>query len=200
MVVSFVFIRHGEKPEDESNPNLSPEGYLRSLNLARQMPFDKVPTFIIAPKPKSKILTIPDTFHPPDLCSLEAFTSYFAGCAQLRALQTIIPLAKKIPVPIQCDCKTNDIEGIVKKLVKIYKEYTAKDVDVVVLTCWEHKAMGRIVKDLLLALNPREMDKELKKFDIHYPGKKFNLKWHVDHKLGDNGTDQYVFWQDSMPF
>jgi len=45
---------------------LSPEGYLRSLNLAKKMPFDKVPTFIIAPKPKSKILSIPDTFHPPN--------------------------------------------------------------------------------------------------------------------------------------
>jgi hypothetical protein len=88
----------------------------------------------------------------------------------------------------------------VKNLVGIHKEYESKDVDVVVLTCWEHKAMGKIVKELLLALNPKEMEKELKDFEIHYPGGKFNLKWHVNHKVGDSGTDHYVFWQDSMPF
>ena len=70
-MVSFVFIRHGEKPKDKSNPNLSPEGYLRALNLANKMPFDKVPTFILAPKPKSKIVTIPDTFDPPEFSTLD---------------------------------------------------------------------------------------------------------------------------------
>jgi hypothetical protein len=86
MVVNYVFIRHGEKPADENNPDLSPEGYLRSLNLANKMPFDKVPTFIIAPKPKSKILSAPDTFHPPNFFSLGELTSYFTGFVQLRAL------------------------------------------------------------------------------------------------------------------
>jgi hypothetical protein len=191
--MKFIFIRHGEKPLDLDNKNLSPEGYSRSIRIASDIPFDK-PLFLIAPKPKSKRLIIPDIFNPPEFDDLESLVSFFEGCKQVRSLQTIIPIAKRLSLPIHCSCMTDDIEGIIRVLLAFEKKYK-KDENVVILICWEHKIMGEIVKRLLSSLNA------VKNVSVHqninYPKSNFNIKWEISQEKDEK---VYNFKEDFLPF
>jgi broad specificity phosphatase PhoE len=86
-----LLMRHGEKPSDEKDPNLSADGLSRAHKLATY---------------------IPATFCKPDALFASAISKHSA-----RPYQTLEPLSKKTGIPIDAAYADQNYAGLAKELL-----------------------------------------------------------------------------------
>ncbi|KAF0687412.1 Aste57867_20848 [Aphanomyces stellatus] len=131
----IYLIRHGEKPDDEDDKYLSPRGEQRAACLAAKW---KAAGFTN--------LYCPD--FDPDTNK------------RGRACQTLRPLSKAIPLPLNSDFDRDDPDGVAAALLEAVQ-------DGPVLLAWEHK----VLTDIGEALGGASKT---------YPKKEFDLIWTFD--------------------
>jgi len=88
----IVILRHGEKPKNPRDPNLSPVGEQRANMLAA---------------------VIPKIFPRPDFLFAAAPSK-----SSDRPVETLTPLAKALTMPLHCDIADNDFEVLVADLLE----------------------------------------------------------------------------------
>ncbi|ORY81580.1 hypothetical protein BCR37DRAFT_387815 [Protomyces lactucae-debilis] len=117
------FVRHGEKPRDDSDSELSALGVRRSQCIANL--FSHEPYHI-------KHILVPATVTKKD------------GLHRQRSLKTILPLADALGLSKHIDmCDRDDAKCAAGK---IRAALALGDGDIVV--CWEHKKLSDIVQEL----------------------------------------------------
>lgn len=116
----IIFIRHGEKTKRD-DVNLSPLGYKRAEKL--------VEYFI-----NSKSIPIPDKIIAMKQSHKESSN---------RSYETVQPLAKHLNLKISDHYTREEI----KEIAEYIKEHESKNS--VVLVCWEHSCIPKIVEKLL---------------------------------------------------
>jgi hypothetical protein len=128
----IIIIRHGDKDaEEESNHNLSKEGFSRALALPDVL-IKKFKTFsaIFAPQP-----------IPPK-------------AKNIRSIQTITPAAIRLGININTSFRVGDEDKLAKELL------TDSTLDgKAVLVVWEHKNIMRIIKELGVKEGPEKWGK-----------------------------------------
>jgi phosphohistidine phosphatase SixA len=87
----ILLMRHGEKPNDPVDPNLSPAGRQRAQNLASYMP---------------------TTFGQPDFLFAAASTKH-----SLRPVQTLEPLSEMSRLEINSDFADEDYEALAREIL-----------------------------------------------------------------------------------
>jgi hypothetical protein len=87
-----VILRHGEKPQDPHNPDLSPVGTARADMLATE---------------------IPQLFPHPDF-QFAAAPSKFSN----RPVETLTPLARALTLPLEADIAASDYEVLASDLLR----------------------------------------------------------------------------------
>jgi broad specificity phosphatase PhoE len=102
-----LLMRHAEKSGDPMDPHLSDPGQVRAQRLA-----DYIPT----------------TFWTPDFVFAAALSKHSA-----RSYETVVPLAKKIGVPIDATFADQDYAALATELLS-KPGYSGK----LVLICWHH--------------------------------------------------------------
>ena len=120
---TILIIRHGEKPSDENDIDLTPEGFKRA---------DAIPILF------KKSATRPDPFSTPDFI--------FAAQASRhsnRPKETVLPLAKTLKLDINGDYSNSDYPKLAEELLSNTK-YDGKTV----LICWHHGTIPELVTKL----------------------------------------------------
>ena len=87
----IVLLRHAEKPDDDTNPNLSPKGQLRAAGLA---------------------VLIPQLFGRPD-----AIFATAPSKSSDRPVETVTPLSEEVHVPIRDKWKDDEYGALAAHLL-----------------------------------------------------------------------------------
>ncbi|EGT0659669.1 histidine phosphatase family protein [Proteus mirabilis] len=117
---TLVFIRHGEKPDNDSG-QLSCQGLNRALALP------------------NRLIT---QFGQPDALFAAAPKQNKLGNS-LRSLQTLTPLAVKTSLPIHLNYHAKEIDPLRNKLLS--EEYQNS----VIFIAWEHDNLVKVVRDIM---------------------------------------------------
>ena len=165
-VETIVFLRHGEKPEQEIG-QLNCQGLNRALALPRGLTskFGK-PDYIFAPT-TSRMSNIVGG----------------VGYNYLRPLATIEPTAIELGMPVDTDFAYTDIDGLRSELTG------QKYQNALIFVAWEHHELENVVKQLVSEFhgNPDEVP--------HWKGKDFDSLYIVRITSRD-ATKSVAFTQD----
>lgn len=119
-------IRHGEKPENNKDKNLSPAGYARAECLA------------------SKVFAGSSTqFKPPAALMAQRPVK---GDMSLRPIETLTPLSKTLGIEIQTPCTFDEHQCAI--------DYINNQTAYPLVVAWEHKNLAEILTQLTDSADP----------------------------------------------
>lgn len=118
---SVFLMRHAEKPDDPTDPNLAPAGVERAKRLANWLPskMEDSPKFIFAASPSKH---------------------------SARPYETVKPLSKAVGVPINATFADQDYSALAEELL-VDPVYA----NAVVVVCWHHGHIPSFARDLKAA-------------------------------------------------
>jgi hypothetical protein len=119
---AILLIRHAEKPADDADIHLSPEGKKRA---------DALPDLF------KKTDTRPDPFPTPDFIIATKASKH-----SNRPVETVTPLAKALKLEVDATYANDDYPNLVEKLYTTPK-YEGKTV----LICWHHGTLPGVRDD-----------------------------------------------------
>jgi hypothetical protein len=160
----IILLRHAEKPADESDTHLAPQGRVRAAALV------------------SFLTTAPQlvTNGPP--VALFAVQPTVEG-RSLRPRETLEPLAKYLKLPIQVPYPAKDYAALARKILHD-PAYDGKQV----IICWVHASLAELAEEL--GVRPKPADWGRNVFDrlwlISYHGDQASLE-DLPQKLGAAG-------------
>ncbi|KAL6904988.1 hypothetical protein GGI43DRAFT_398627 [Trichoderma evansii] len=155
---TVYFIRHGEKPSNDSDPNLSAQGLQRAQCLrtvfGASSQYDI--GYIIAEKPKGKCRSVQ---HHWLFCEMALkLTQSNSDDSRLRPLDTVTPLAQDLGLTVDTSCGKTKSDCV----ADLVNNYTGAGN---ILICWEHGELTNIAD--AIGINPAPT----------YPDGSFNLIW-----------------------
>jgi hypothetical protein len=136
--LQVVFIRHGEKPSDESKCGLSPDGWKRAFKIRDN--FLSSGTFLCNTKPADVRLYAMKQKVDDDMTG-----------HSIRPIETILPLADELGKAIDSSFKKDKQKDCVEDIISNCANKT-------VIVCWEHKALFDFYEKFGLAVPPKLID------------------------------------------
>ena len=150
----IILLRHGDKPDEATNPHLSAKGLERGLAFAslvttnRTLLTNGLPVALFATKPTEKRNGV-------------------------RASETLEPLAKELKIEVQAPFRKTDYESLARLILE-KREYDGKTV----VICWVHTYLPELARELGVKPKPGAWKKD--NYDrvwvIDYEGDKANLR------------------------
>jgi hypothetical protein len=143
-----VLLRHGEKPGDPRDPDLSQAGQQRAAQLATE---------------------IPQRFGKPDFLFAAAPSKH-----SNRPVETLMPLAKALTMPLDSGIATNDFDVLADDLLH-HPQFSGK----LVVVCWHHTDIPGL--GIALGVPKGQIDGAKGMEGMQWDPKVFNLFWSITY-------------------